>query len=388
LPLPPGTYGTVSFGGQFTLDLTAPGNYFFDSIKAGGGSTINAVPGVHVFVCDAATFGSITVLGVTAGQFSIEVQSSDPENAFRAGGSSAWVGDVFAPNGGIHVGSGGSTASVDGRLTAGQVVDIEHGVVVQAPGGGPGPQDAPPKDATLFHGAKNENNGANNSILVKVQLASVIGFRFNTVLHNANAAIPVTSAILRLFVCNTPSDPKFCPDSAHAPDGQNFTPHDWPANGARDTAFKMADGFERWGSGIPPSNTPPEGNGNNFPTDNNPRGSGAGVTWNCVIDTNITNEAQDCSGADFWNGGLKAQLTPGVDSTTLITNSIADGAPVDFDVTAQFNSGIGPLDAMFISWFVRKVSGPGFIAYYSSEGSQAKLGAGNFSLAPTLVITP
>jgi hypothetical protein len=389
LDLQPGNYGSLAFGSQFNLTLHA-GVYVFQSIKAGNGATINAEKGTVVVVCDTETFGSAKVLPTTLTHtdFLTFVLGNDPENSFRIGGNSRWIGDVFTLFGGIHVGSGGSTASVNGRLIAGQVVDIEHGVVVQAAAGPPGPQAAPPKEATLLHGAKNENNGANNSILVKVQVASVVGFPFNTVLQNAGAAIPVTSAILRLFVCNTPNDPNFCPDSAHAPDGQNFTPHDWPANGARDTAFKMADGFERWGSGLPPSNTPPEGNGNNFPTDDNPRGSGAGVTWNCVIDTNILNEAQDCSGPDSWNGGLKAQLTPGVDSTTLITNGIADGAAVDFDVTAQFNAGIGPLDTTFISWFIRKVSGSGFVAYYSSEGSQAKLGANNFSLAPTLIITP
>src|SRR5262249_60034184 len=113
--------------------------YFCDSIKTGNGATINAVPGAHVFVCQAATFGSVKVLGVSGDQFSVEVQSNDAENAFRAGGNSAWVGDVFAPNGGIHIGSGGSVASVDGHLVAGQVVDIEHGVVGQAPGREPGP---------------------------------------------------------------------------------------------------------------------------------------------------------------------------------------------------------------------------------------------------------
>jgi hypothetical protein len=389
LDLPPGTYGSLTFGAQFNLTLHA-GVYVFQSIKAGNVATINAEPGTVVVVCDTETFGSAKVLPTTLThiQFLTFVLGNDPENSFRIGGNSRWIGDVFTLLGGIHVGSGGSTASVQGRLIAGQVVDIEHGVVVQALGGGPGPQNAPPKEATLLHGAKNENNGANNSILVKVQTASVVGFPFNTVLQNAAAALPVTKAVLRVFVCNTPNDPNFCPNSANAPDGQNFTPHDWPAAGGHDTAFEMADGFERWGSGLPPSNTPPEGNGNNFPTDNNPRGSGAGVTWNCVIDSNITNEAQDCSGPDFWNGGLKAQLTPGIDSTTLITNSIADGTPVDFDVTSQFNNGIGPLDTTFISWFIRKVSGPGFVAYYSSEGSQAKLGANNFSLAPTLIITP
>src|SRR5262249_31156111 len=161
-----------------------------------------------------------------------------------------------------HVGSGGSTAKVTGRLIAQQVVDIEHGVTVAATGIGiPSPQ----KDATLLHGAKNENNSANNSLLVQHQVATIVGFD----VHTVNFA-QVTSAILRLTVCKTPGDLNFCPEAP-----VNFTPHDWPAAGARLDAFRLDQGFEDWGSGLPPTNTPPrppEGNGNNFPIDNNPRG--------------------------------------------------------------------------------------------------------------------
>jgi hypothetical protein len=69
-------YGALGCGARFAMNLTA-GKYVFDSIKAGIGFTINAVPGAHVFVCGAVTIASASVSGVTSDQFSTEVQSSD-----------------------------------------------------------------------------------------------------------------------------------------------------------------------------------------------------------------------------------------------------------------------------------------------------------------------
>src|SRR5262249_18471945 len=159
-----------------------------------------------VVVCDSVNFGSVTVLPDTLNHedFRTFVLGDDPENAFRIGGGARWIGDVFTLNGGIHVGSGGSTAKGTGRLVAQQGVDLEHGVTVAATGIGiPSPQ----KDATLLHGAKNENNGANNSLLVQHQVATIVGFD----VHTVNFA-QVTSAILRLTVCKTPGDLNFCPE--------------------------------------------------------------------------------------------------------------------------------------------------------------------------------
>jgi hypothetical protein len=370
-PAPGSTNGNWSFGGNFTLNLSAPGNYYFNSISTGNGAVVNAVPGVHVFVCNTVTFGSVNVLPATLTNtdFTLEAQGTDHHNTVRAGGGSQWIGDVFAPNGGIHIGSGGSTASVLGHLWAGGQVDIEHGVVVKSEATGHTNGGAAEKDATLLHGQKVENNGANNSLETHYQVASVVGFDE----HALNLAT-VHHAVLELTVCNTPGDLNFCPDP----------PSQWPVKGGVDTVHRLDDGWERWGSGFPnPTNTPPEGNGNNFPILDNPRGSGAGVTWDCAIDPNIANEAVDCPASDFWNAGLNFD-GPGTDSTPLIMNNMPDGTKIDFDVTADVLKGLGPKDTTFMTWFIRKDSGSGTVFFYSVQGAAAK---SDPSLAPQLIIS-
>jgi hypothetical protein len=378
----PGSYGPITGGANVTLNLQQAGLYLIDSISMGHGAKINVEqPGARVVVCDAANFASarVTPANLEHTDFTMVVLSTDPENAFSALGGTAWRGDVVALRGGIHVGSGGSQSSVFGRLLAGAVVDIEHGVVVQATTT-ICCDHGPLKDATLLHSAKNLNNGANNILLVKNQVATVVGFDVSG-LNSAN----VTSARLVVTVCNMPNNQDFCPLAAlNSPVVDNFTPNTWPPAGAHVTAYRLADGFEDWGSGIPGTNTPPEGNGNNFPANNNPHGSGAGVTWNCSIDSNIANQAMDCVPALFWNGGLLHQ-GPGTDSDQVITNGLADGTKITFDVTADVQAGLGPLDQTFMTWFIRRLTDTGIVSFYSLQGSEL---LGNPNLAPQLIITP
>ena len=119
LTIGPGTYGDLSAGGLFTLNLTAAGNYYFNSISTGNGATINVTgTPVHIFVCGSATFGSVEVLGtlLTSNDVSFEVQAVGA-GAFRASGSSHWIGDVFAPNG--EIGFGGSGCCSSSWVTSG-----------------------------------------------------------------------------------------------------------------------------------------------------------------------------------------------------------------------------------------------------------------------------
>jgi hypothetical protein len=369
----PGTYGNWNFGANITFNFTSPGTYKFNSIHTANGVTINAVPGVKLLVCDSFQLGAgVSVLPTTLqpGDFTVEVHGNDTHNAFRLGGNPAWIGNVYTPNGGIHIGSGGSNGSVKGQLVAGGQVDLEHSLTVTGGGGGGGGGGAD-KDATLNHAAKNENNGANKSLRVKYQEDSVIGFDVTGKPAHAN------SAIIELTICNTPGDLTTCPLPSSG----------WPAGGGHDTATRLDDGWERWGSGIPGTNTPVEGNGNNFPIVNNPRGDHSGVTWNCAIDTNIANEAQDCSNADgnFWNAGLNFDDTLTSDSTELLTNNMPNGTKIHFDVTAMYNKGMGPLDHTFMSFFIRKLanSGSGFAEYWSIQGAALV----NPSFAPKLILT-
>jgi hypothetical protein len=147
LNLTAGTYGTITTGGTSTINLTTAGDYYFQSVDTGNSVNWNilATP-VHVYVCDDMNLGSgadVLPTSLDPGDVSWEVQSTDKHNAFVAGGSSDWIGDVFAPNGGIHLGSGGGVASFSGRLWA-QLIDMEHGV----DGTGPEPTPTPTPSAT------------------------------------------------------------------------------------------------------------------------------------------------------------------------------------------------------------------------------------------------
>ena len=353
-------YGNLTFGAAFTLTLTGSGNYFFNSISTANGAKIvvNAAP-VHIFVCQAATFGSVEVLPTSLNSTDLTLEAQGTGTAFRGTGGSNWIGNVYTPNGSIHFGGGSCCTFFNGQFWAGLQVDIEHGVTgifnqcCQ-------PLPRPPKEATILHGNQNTNNGANFTARVQYQVSSIFGFPFAGIVP-AN----VTKAYLVLHVQNA---------------GLDDPPHDWPGGaGNLIKAYRLNDGFENWA----------EGNGFNFPTVVY-RGDGDGVTWNCATDHDISNVASDCSGADFWdNGGQNVQgparsiaaLSPNL----LISNNMADGSEIWFDVTADVQAGIGPQDFSFISWFVRKPSGAGFVSFYSREGAAA---VANPSYAPRLVVLP
>ena len=224
----------------------------------------------------------------------------------------------------------------------------------------PGQLPVTPKDATILHGNQNTNNGANYTLRVLYQTSTIVGF-------DATGIVPgsVTSAYLVLHVQNA---------------GLDDPPNSWPG-GAENLikAYRLNDGFENWA----------EGNGFNFPTVVY-RGDGPGVTWNCVTDSNIANNARDCSGATFWdNGGQNVQgpvrSIAAASPNLLISNNMADGSEIWFDVTADVQAGLGPKDSKFMSWFVRKPSGAGFVSFYSREGAAF---VANPAYAPRLAITP
>jgi PEP-CTERM motif len=131
LTLDPNSYGSVVLGGSATLNLSS-GTYYFDSLKSQNSLNwnIDLTGGpIHIFVTDYAQFGSVdmSLTGGTAADVTIETHHTGL-NAFQAGGNSHVFGDVFTPNGTIHIGSGSSqNASFTGHLW-GHDVDIEHGV--------------------------------------------------------------------------------------------------------------------------------------------------------------------------------------------------------------------------------------------------------------------
>lgn len=360
--LTPGSYGALNFGGSFDLTLNGAGNYFFDSITAGNGSTITVTqPGTKVYVCGPVRFGSVNVTLQTQSNspcdFYLETKASG-DNAVQFGGNSNWIGDVFAPNGEIHIGSGGSVGSFIGRFFS-NMVDIEHSIQGGSVQCGSPPRDEDEfrsnKDATIFHTRKNQNNGAALTLRVENQTRSLLGFDVSTV----NFA-KVLSAKLILTVSNNGFDvPPYSPSS------------NWPLGGGETYVARLDDGFEDWA----------EGNGNNYPTPKNPKGTGSGVTWNCSTDTNIANEKPDCTGIDRWKTGGKKYQGP-LRGPAIQTNDMLDGTKIVFDVTADVQAGLGPQDTKFMSFFIQ-VKGLGSVAYYSKEGAAA---AGNLSYVPMLVV--
>jgi PEP-CTERM motif len=130
LTLAPGSWGSVVLGGHATLNLSS-GTYYFDSLKSANSLdwNIDLTGGpIHIFSTDYIQFGSVDMIltGGSASQITIEADHTGL-NAFQAGGNSHVFGDVFTPNGTIHIGSGDSVASFSGHLW-GYDVDIEHGV--------------------------------------------------------------------------------------------------------------------------------------------------------------------------------------------------------------------------------------------------------------------
>ena len=138
--LAPGSWNDITLGGSCVLNLPA-GTYFLHSLTAGNGLDLNVnVSGgpVTVYVVDDVSIGStcdVVITGGGVGLFNVETHSTSL-NAFRAGGGVNWRGNIFTPNGGIHLGAGSGTGGWIGYLWAGTVVDIEHGLdgSVPAPG--------------------------------------------------------------------------------------------------------------------------------------------------------------------------------------------------------------------------------------------------------------
>lgn len=115
-----------------------------------------------------------------------------------------------------------------------------------------------------------------------------------------------------------------------------------------------------------------EGDGKsiNIPEDESLRGTGAGVTWNCPIDTDIEDSDQDCSST--WNGGSFANRTA---PTVNIVNGMT--GEISFDVTQDVLNGAEH------GWIVVKSNenNNGSIQFYSREGA-----SGDASLAPKLIL--
>ena len=131
----------------------------------------------------------------------------------------------------------------------------------------------------------------------------------------------------------------------------------------------LADFVE--GNGWSPD-TPGLGRGGGQPKEGT-RGEGPGVTWNCAVDADISNNKRDCSKDDRWKGGTygsaTAQPVLHFDNTT---------GEVEWDVTEDVLNGT-------TAWLIKRseLGHGGNVNYYSLEGA---LDADDPNLAPRLIL--
>lgn len=145
LNLAPGSYEDITLGGAATLNLTA-GDYYLNSLTAGNGLTINVALGggdINIYVKTAFSAGGVQAMNLTGGTWAnvyaeaqgFGLSGGALDNVFRIGGGTGtnWKGTILTTNGGIHLGSGSSTGTIEGHLWSAQNVWLEHGLDVIPP---------------------------------------------------------------------------------------------------------------------------------------------------------------------------------------------------------------------------------------------------------------
>lgn len=98
------------------------------------------------------------------------------------------------------------------------------------------------------------------------------------------------------------------------------------------------------------------------------RGDGAGMTANCMVDVDLSNEKSDCDGD-------KPTWAENPTDMVMGANGLPDGHKIAFDVTADVKAGFGA--------FLLRDKASGLIRFYSKEGAAFH---GQPDFAPKLVI--
>ena len=172
---------------------------------------------------------------------------------------------------------------------------------------------SPNKDSFLTQGGPNSNEGANPilRIISSDKNRPVIAFD-QTKIEIAAAGETLQSAKLRLYIIDN---------------GNN-----WGSTGRNIAIHSLTQDWK-------------EGNGWN--TGNNISGDGSGVTWNCPIDTDISNNQNDC--VTQWSGG---SFTSVATNTVLITNDMTNQF-IEFDVTSDVQAFLDGTSNNF-GWIIKK----------------------------------
>lgn len=196
------------------------------------------------------------------------------------------------------------------------------------------------RDSMLLTSDRNQNEGANDLLAIHENGPRRVVLSFNT--NNVSLA-GLAEARLALNV--------------------RFVDTNWPASGGAIDAYRLNQAFV-------------EGNGRNFnlPVGQSAtRGTGAGVTFNCSSDSDVSNNARDC--ATSWDAGNTA-IPATASSSVLVTG--ASSGQLEWNVTADVLAGA-------TRFLLRKpvATDPGKVEFFSREGAAT---AGNANLGPKLVL--
>jgi hypothetical protein len=145
----PGAYNNVTYGGNKTLTLDGPGIYIFNSFHWTGNSNKlifdfkNQSGNFYIYVHSDADFGKLNASisnGGSASRIFTETHGTGSTSSIvgfsfiiangSSGGGSKWMGSVYAPNGGINIGSGTGSSTLTGTLTSSTQVNIQSGVTL------------------------------------------------------------------------------------------------------------------------------------------------------------------------------------------------------------------------------------------------------------------
>ena len=191
-------------------------------------------------------------------------------------------------------------------------------------------------DAFLREGHANQNEGANPMLILRKQGSTRPVVRFDL---SAVSLVGLRKATLVLSIGSMP-----------------------PAQWGNGRPIEVRRLTQAWTEG--------DGKDIDVPEAESTRGTGAGVTWHCAIDTDIADHNQDCSAP--WSGGSMAARTA---PTVMITNGMT--GEIAFDVTQDVLNGAGN------GWLLKKVNeeSNGNIRFYARESA-----SGDASLAPKLLL--
>jgi hypothetical protein len=202
------------------------------------------------------------------------------------------------------------------------------------------------KDGFIKLGESNTNEGANTMMRVRDNgnNRALILFDQGDILSAAQDST-LASATLRLYIEHNGNN--------WGPEGRTIDIHrileDW----------SEGDGFNDKPASMSSSEF------NSLKT----RGSGAGVTWKCAIDSEIQNQQTDCS--THWDGATYSSIP--TDTVTIFKDNPPTGTVktvgwIEFDVTDDLQAFLGSTEQNF-GWIIRKTNegDPGLVEFSSGE---------------------